>query len=45
MSHHSQHYFITQYISLRWTAVNEFYRMTGLGVAGDVRNNRIDTDE
>ena len=27
MSHHSQHYFIIQYISLRGTAVNEFYRM------------------
>ena len=28
MSHHSQHHFITQYISLRApVAVNEFYRM------------------
>ena len=27
MSHHSKHHFITQYISLRGTAVNEFYRM------------------
>ena len=27
MSHHSKHHFITQYISLRGTAVNEFYPM------------------
>ena len=27
MSHHSKRHFITQYISLRGTAVNEFYRM------------------
>ena len=26
MSHHSQRHFITQYISLRCTAVNEFYQ-------------------
>ena len=37
MSHHSQHHFITQYISLRGTAVNEFYGMIRMGVAGHVR--------
>ena len=45
MSHHSQHHFITQYISLRCTAVNEFYRMKGMRAAGHVRDNQIDTDE
>ena len=39
MSHHSQHHCITQYISLRSTAVNEFYRMIRMGVAGHVRGN------
>ena len=39
MSHHSKHHFITQYISLRGTAVNEFYRMIRMGVAGHVRGN------
>ena len=33
MSHHSKHHFITQYILLRGTAVNEFYRMIQMGVA------------
>ena len=45
MSHHSQHHFITQYISLTCTAVNEFYRMTRMGVAGYVRDNQTETDE
>ena len=45
MSHHSQHHFITQYISLRYTAVNEFYRMRRMGVAGHVKGNRTETDE
>ena len=36
MSHHSQHRFITQYISLRGTAVNELYRMIRMGVASHV---------
>ena len=45
MSHHSQHHFITQYISLRYTAVNEFYGMIRMGVAGHVRGNRTETDE
>ena len=45
MSHHSLHHFITQYISLRRTAVNEFYRMIRMGVAGHVRGNRTETDE
>ena len=34
MSHHSKHDFITQYISLRGTAVNEFYQMIRMGAAG-----------
>ena len=34
MGHHSKHHFITQYISLRGTAVNEFCRMMRMGVAG-----------
>ena len=38
---YSQHYVITQYISLRCTVVNELYRMTRMGVA----SHRIDTDE
>ena len=42
---HSQHHFITQYITLRCTAVNEFYRMIGMRVAGHVRGNRTETDE
>ena len=45
MSHHSKHYFITQYISLRGTTVNEFYWMIRMGVAGDVRGNRTETNE
>ena len=45
MSHHSQHHFITQYISLRCTAVNEFYRMKRMGVASHVRGNPTETDE
>ena len=36
MSHHSQHHFIIQYISLRCTTVNEFYRMIRMGVASNV---------
>ena len=42
MSHHSKHPFITQYISLRGTAVNEFDRMIRMGVAGHVRGNRTE---
>ena len=38
----TQHHFITQYISLRCTAVNEFCRMIRMGVAGHVRGNRRD---
>ena len=45
MSHHSKHHFITQYISLRGTAVNEFYRMIRIGVAGHVRGKRTETNE
>ena len=45
MSHHSKHHFITQYIFLRDTAVNEFYRMIRMGVAGHVRGNRTETNE
>ena len=37
MSHYSKHHFITQYISLRGTAVNEFSRMIRMGVAGHVK--------
>ena len=37
MSHHSQHHFFTQYISVRCIAVNEFYRMIGMGVAGHIK--------
>ena len=37
MSHHSQHHLITECIFLRCTAVNEFYRMIRMGVAGHVR--------
>ena len=36
---------ITQYISLMGTAVNEFYRMIRMGVAGHVRGNRTETNE
>ena len=48
MSHHSKHHFITQYyhfITLKGTAVNEFYRMIRMGVAGHVRGNRTETNE
>ena len=45
MSHPSQHHFITQYISMRYTAVNEFYRMIRMGVAGHVRGDRTENDE
>ena len=45
MSYDSQHHFITQKISLRCTAVNEFYRMIRMGVASHVRGNRTETDE
>ena len=45
MSHHSKHHFITQYISLRGTAVNEFYQMIRMGVAGHVISNRTETNE
>ena len=45
MSHHSKHHFITQYISLRGTAVDEFYRMKRMGVAGHVRGNRTEINE
>ena len=38
-------YFITQSISLRGTAVNEFYRMIRMGVAGHVRGNRTETNK
>ena len=38
MSHRSQHHFITQYMSLRCTAVNEFYLMIRMGVGGIVRD-------
>ena len=45
MSHHSQYHFITQYISLRCIAVNEFYRMIRMGEASHVRGNQTETDE
>ena len=45
ISHHSRHQFITQYISLRCTTVNEFYRMIRMGVAGHIRGNQTETDE
>ena len=45
MSHHSKQHFITQYISLRSTAVNEFYRMISIGVPGHVSGNRTETNE
>ena len=45
MSHHSKHHFITQYISLRGTAVNEFYRMIRMGVASQVGGSRTETSE
>ena len=44
MSHQSQHHFITQYISLRSTAINDFYQMIRKGVAGHVRGNQTETD-
>ena len=43
--HHSKHHFITQYISLGGTAMNEFYGMIRMGVANHVRDNRTETDE
>ena len=43
MSHHSKHHFITHHISLRGTAVNEFYQMIRMGVADHVRGNRTKT--
>ena len=45
MSHHSKHRFISQYISLRGTAVNEFHRMIRIGVAGHVGGSRTETNE
>ena len=45
MSHHSKHHFITEYILSRGTAVNEFYRMIRVGVAGHVRGHRTETSE
>ena len=45
MSHHSKDHFITQYISLRGTAVNEFCQMIRMGVASHVRGNRTETNE
>ena len=44
LSHYSNHHFITQYISLRGTAVNEFYRMIRMGVADHVTGNRTETN-
>ena len=38
-------FFIIQYISLRGTAVNEFYRMIQMGVACHARGNRTETNE
>ena len=38
MSHHSKLHFITRYISLRGTVVNELYRMMRMGEAGHVMN-------
>ena len=37
MSHNSEHHFITQHISLRGTAANEYYQMIRMGVAGHVK--------
>ena len=45
MSHHSKHHFITQYMSLRGTAVNDLYGLIRIGVAGRVRGNRTETNE
>ena len=45
MSHYSKRHFITQCISLRGTAVNEFYRMIRMGVAGHVRGNRTERNQ
>ena len=45
MSHHSKHHYITQYISLRGIAVNEFYQMIQMGVAGHVTGNQTETNE
>ena len=45
MSHHSKQHFITQYISLRGNAVDEFHRMIRMGVAGHARGNQTETNE
>ena len=45
MGYPSKHHFITQYISLRGTAVNEFYRMMRMEVAGHVKGNRTETNK
>ena len=45
MNHHSKTHFITQHIFLRGTAVNEFYPMIRMGVAGHVTGNRTETNE
>ena len=45
MSRHSKYHFITQYISLRGTAMNELYRMIRMGVAGHVRGSQAETNE
>ena len=55
MSHHSKHHVVTQYISLRGMAVNEFYRtilsnylyriMIQMGEAGHFRGNQTEADE
>ena len=45
MSDHSQHHFITQYISLRGTAVNKFHRMIRMGAPDHVRGNQTETNE
>ena len=45
MSHQSKQHFITQYISLRGTVANEFYRMIRIGVAGHAGGNRTETNE
>ena len=42
MSHHSKHHLS---LSLRGTAVNEFYRMIRMGVASHVRGNQTETNE
>ena len=45
MSHHSKYHFITQYVSLRGIAVNEFYRIIRMGVASHVRGNQTESNE